>query len=92
VGTITVEDQDFPWLSGSFAAEPGFARWAPLFAAEQELLDELSNREDASTLDRWERLHDRITGALMLVAPNEPVAHFLLHIEGDKAWFRWSND
>jgi hypothetical protein len=35
VGTITVEDQDFPWLL---------------------------------------------------------VAHFLLHIEGDKAWFRWSND
>jgi len=92
VGAITVEDQDFPWLSGSFAAEDGFARWAPLFAAERELADELADRDDADLMDRWERLHDRIAESLTLVAPHEPVAHFLLHIEDDKAWFRWTND
>jgi hypothetical protein len=92
VGTITIEDQDFPWLSGSFAAEPGFARWAPLFAAEQRLLDEISERDDPEEWDRWERLYSQITDALTLVAPNEPVAHFLLHIEDGKAWFRWTNE
>ncbi|HEX6353869.1 hypothetical protein [Actinophytocola sp.] len=85
VGTITIEDQDFPWLSGSFAAEPGFARWAPLFADELALLD----RDDPEDISRWEELYEQITGALTLVAPGEPVEDFLLHIDEGRAWFRW---
>jgi hypothetical protein len=87
VGTVTVEDQDFPWLSGSFAAESGFARWAPIFAAELEVLD----RDLPDEVERWEQLYERISGALTLVAPNEAVADFLLHVDGGRAWFRWTN-
>ncbi|MDK0524423.1 hypothetical protein [Streptomyces sp. ML-6] len=25
-------------------------------------------------------------------APGGPVAEFLLHIEGDRAWFRWNDE
>jgi hypothetical protein len=27
-----------------------------------------------------------------LASPDGPVAEFLLHIEGDRAWFRWSEE
>lgn len=40
----------------------------------------------------WEASCARILGALSLVAPDGPVAAFLLHIEGDAAWFRWSDE
>jgi hypothetical protein len=86
VGTITIEDQDFPWLYGSFVAEPGFARWAPLFAAELAVLD----GDEPEDVDRWERLQGLITDALTLVAPDEPVNDYLLHIEDGTAWFRWT--
>lgn len=89
VGVITIEDQDFPWLSGRFEALPGFARWAPLFDASSALLDEISDSDDAAEWARWEQLYDRISGALTLVAPNEPVADFLLHIADGHASFRW---
>jgi hypothetical protein len=89
LGVITVEDQDFPWLTGRFEESPGFARWAPLFAESSALLDELSDSDDAAEWERWERLYDRISGALTLVAPNEPVTDFLLHIEDGQASFRW---
>ena len=89
LGVITVEEQDFPWLSGSFAAEPGFARWAAVFAESSRLLDELADVDDPAGWARWEALYDRISSALTLVAPSEPVADFLLHIDGSAASFRW---
>jgi hypothetical protein len=92
IGVITIEEQDFPWLHGSFDAEAGFARWAPLFDAEQRLAEELSDRDDPEGWERWEQLYDRISRALTLVAPNEPVAEYLLHIEDGEARFRWSNE
>ena len=88
VGTITIEDQDFPWLSGSFVAEPGFARWAPLFAAELALLD----RDQPGEVDEWGQLYEQISGTLSLVAPDEPVTDFLLHIKDGQAWFRWLSE
>lgn len=90
IGVITIEEQDFPWLSGRFDASPGFARWAPLFDASQRLLDEISDSDDAADWERWEQLYERISGALTLVAPNEPVAEYLLHVEDGRAWFRWA--
>jgi hypothetical protein len=92
VGVITIEDQDFPWLSGAFTAEPAFARWAPLFAAEQALLDEVTEHDSAEGWARWEAAYDRISAGLTLTAPTEPVADFLLHIEDGRAWLRWSSE
>ena len=89
LGAITVDDSDFPWLSGRFEAAAGFARWAPLFDEEQRLLDLVCEDDDPTGWERWERLYDRISGALTLVAPDGPVAEFLLHIEDGAARFRW---
>ncbi|GLZ29723.1 hypothetical protein Lesp02_19130 [Lentzea sp. NBRC 105346] len=85
LGTITITDGDFPWLSGRFAPEPGFAEFAPLFAEELALLE-------SEDWEAWEAAYDRISGQLTLVAPDGPVAEFLLHVQGDEAWFRWSDE
>jgi hypothetical protein len=38
-----------------------------------------------------EAVYEQITGTVELVAAHHgPVAEFLLHIQGDQAWFRWS--
>jgi hypothetical protein len=56
----------------------------PLFQRELALLEE----ED---LDEWDRVVGEISETLELVAPAGPVAEFLLHIDGERAWFRWSD-
>ena len=47
---------------------------------------------EADDLERFEAAYDRISEELMLVSPSGPVADFLLHIDGDEAWFRWSEE
>jgi len=89
LGVIAIEVQDFPWLSGPFAAEPGFARWAGVFAESSRMLDALADVDDPAGWAHWEAFYDRISSALTLVAPAGPVAEFLLHIDGAHASFRW---
>ncbi|MFF8615412.1 hypothetical protein [Streptomyces sp. NPDC015350] len=85
VGEIVVEEGDFPWLSGRFAAAPAFAAWKPLFDRELSLME-------AEEWDEWETVVAEIHDNLRLAAPGGPVAEFLLHIEGDRAWFRWNDE
>ncbi|QOV47891.1 hypothetical protein [Streptomyces chromofuscus] len=85
VGHIVVDDGDFPWLSGRFTAGPAFAAVRDLFARELAL----SQREDEGRRDEWEAVYDEIRRRVSLSSPEGPVADFLLHIEGDRAWFRW---
>ncbi|MFJ6729966.1 hypothetical protein ACIQPQ_34205 [Streptomyces sp. NPDC091281] len=37
-------------------------------------------------------MYARIGETVELVAPDGPVAEFLLHIEDDRAWFRWNDE
>lgn len=92
IGSITITDQDFPWLHGTFVPEPGFERWKPVFEAEEALMQNLLIEDSEEGWERWERLYEPITTALTLVAPSGPVADFLLHVEGAAAWFRWSDE
>ncbi|MEU5099598.1 hypothetical protein [Streptomyces sp. NPDC020996] len=85
VGEILIEEGDFPWLSGRFVPAEGFAEVKPLFERELELVEE----ED---LDEWDEVVREIGEQLQLVAPAGPVAEFLLHIDGERAWFRWSDE
>jgi hypothetical protein len=62
-----------------------------VFAAEGALREELSAGDSEEGWQRWERLYDPIRENLTLVAPTGPVAEFLLHVEGDTAWFRWAD-
>ncbi|WTR19158.1 hypothetical protein OG565_18710 [Streptomyces sp. NBC_00138] len=85
VGEILVEEGDFPWLSGRFVPTAGFAEVKPLFERELALTEE----EDR---DEWDSVVGEINVKLQLVAPAGPVAEFLLHVEGERAWFRWIDD
>jgi hypothetical protein len=40
----------------------------------------------------WEEAYDEIRRRVSLVAPSGPVPEFLLPVEGDRAWFRWSDE
>lgn len=88
LGEIVIEDADFPWLSGRFVPQPAFADVKPLFDAELALVE--SGLDD--NVAAWERIYDRITASVSLVSPRGPVSEFLLHVQGDEAWFRWSDE
>ncbi|MFE1834628.1 hypothetical protein [Streptomyces sviceus] len=88
VGDILIDDADFPWLSGRFTAGPGFAGVRELFARELALLEE----DEEESRQEWEAAYDEVRRRVSLIAPNGPVPEFLLHIEGDRAWFRWSDE
>ncbi|MCX5329335.1 hypothetical protein [Streptomyces sp. NBC_00140] len=83
VGEILIDEADFPWLSGRFTAAPAFDTLRELFARE------LALTEDPG--EEWERVHDEVRRRVSLTSPEGPVPEFLLHIEGDRAWFRWSD-
>ncbi|MGC0398193.1 hypothetical protein RKD27_000837 [Streptomyces sp. SAI-126] len=88
VGDILIDEADFPWLSGRFTAGPGFAAVRELFARELALTEE----DDEERWQEWEEAYDEIRRQVSLVAPAGPVPEFLLHIEGERAWFRWSDE
>nr|BFE86976.1 hypothetical protein GCM10020093_095770 [Planobispora longispora] len=56
----------------------------PLFDRDLELMEDQNCGE-------WEKVYAEIRKEVSLVAPSGPVAEFLLHIEEDEAWFRWSD-
>ncbi|MFJ3308888.1 hypothetical protein ACIPSA_38750 [Streptomyces sp. NPDC086549] len=86
VGEILIDDMDFPWLSGKFTPGPGFDSVRHLFVRELALAE----RDD--DWEQWERAYDEIRRRVSLSSPDGPVPEFLLHIEGDRAWFRWSDE
>ena len=83
LGEIIVNDGDFPWLYGRFVPCQGFADVRPLFDAELALI------EADDDIDAWERAYDRIQESMSLISPDGPVTDYLLHVQGDEAWFRW---
>ncbi|WP_406182801.1 hypothetical protein [Streptomyces canus] len=88
VGDILIDEADFPWLSGRFTAGPGFAGVRELFARELALVEE----DDEERRQEWEDAYDEVRRRVSLHGPGGPVPEFLLHIEGDRAWFRWSDE
>jgi hypothetical protein len=84
VGTISVDDVDMPWCRGHFRPEPGFKRFRPWF-------DEVNALVEAEDFEAFDAAYDRIEDTLTLLSPRGPVAEFLLHIDQDRAWFRWDD-
>ncbi|MFE0258096.1 hypothetical protein [Streptomyces sp. NPDC059010] len=91
VGEILIDEADFPWLSGRFTPGPGYDTVRDLFARELALL-ERDSEDDREAGEAWEAAYDEIRRRVSLASPDGPVAEFLLHIEGDRAWFRWSEE
>ncbi|MEV7289653.1 hypothetical protein AB0O01_34745 [Streptomyces sp. NPDC093252] len=88
VGEILIQDADFPWLSGRFTPGPAYEGVRELFARELSL-----SRLDSDTQwAAWEQTYDAISRRVTLSSPDGPVPEFLLHIDGESAWFRWSDE
>ncbi|MFD0432957.1 hypothetical protein [Streptomyces chartreusis] len=88
VGEILIDEGDFPWLAGRFTPGSGYEAVRDLFARELALLE----RDQEAEAEAWEAAYDEIRSRVSLASPDGPVAEFLLHIEGDRAWFRWSEE
>ncbi|MET9444582.1 hypothetical protein [Streptomyces sp. NPDC006610] len=88
VGEIAVDDADFPWLAGRFTPGPAYPAVRDLFARELALA-ERDDGDDDGHWREWETVYEEIGRRVSLSSPDGPVADFLLHIRGDRAWFRW---
>jgi hypothetical protein len=85
---LVVTGGDFPWLKAQVRPAARFVEVQPLFEDELRRLDHLD--EDPAP---WEAAYDRIRQAVRLLAPDgRTVAEFLLHIDGDDAWWRWNDE
>lgn len=85
---LVVTGGDFPWLNAQVQPAPGFEEVRPLFEEELGRLDRVD--DDSGP---WEAAYRRIRQAVCLVAPDgRPMPEFLLHIDGDHAWWRWSDE
>ena len=86
IAELVVTDADFPWLHATVRPGPGFDVLRPLFD------DEVRLSEDDDDV-AWEAAYDRIRQAVSLIAPDgQAVPEFLLHIDGQDAWWRWSDE
>ncbi|MEV6283290.1 hypothetical protein [Kribbella sp. NPDC051770] len=78
VAALVVVGADYPWLQAH--VEP-----TPAFDDVKHLFEQLESDEDA-----WASATAEIRSTLTLVDPNgTPVAEYLLHIDGESAWWRW---
>jgi hypothetical protein len=85
---LMVTDGDFPWLNARVDPGEGLAEVLPLFAEELLRLDRIDDDTES-----WERACNAIRTVVTLRYPEgHEVPEFLLHIDGDKAWWRWSDE
>jgi hypothetical protein len=84
---LAVTGGDWPWLNAELRPAAGFDDVRPLFDDELRLIDLAADDPEP-----WEAAYRRIRETVSLLAPDgSPVAEFLLHIEDDEAWWRWSD-
>lgn len=85
---LAVTGGDFPWLRARVRAMPGFEAVRPLFEDELRALARIDD-----DLGAWQAAYDRIRRAANLHYPEgRPVPEFMLHVDGEDAWWRWSDE
>ena len=85
LGTLTHTDDDFPWHNGTFDPTPAFEDVRPLFDRELALLN--AGRMDELEL-AWKEFA-ALGLRMRSVATGADINEFLLHIEGQRAWWRY---
>ncbi|MDG4772935.1 hypothetical protein [Solwaraspora sp. WMMD792] len=87
---LAVTDGDFPWLYATLRPTEAFASLRPIFDAELRAMRVV---EDGPDDGAWERAYQQVRAAVVLIDPDGvAVPEFLLHVEGDEAWWRWSDE
>jgi hypothetical protein len=88
IADLAVTDQDWPWLNARIERHDGFAAVESLFEEELRLL----NRPD-DDVEQWENAYQRVRAAVSLAAPDGTIVpEFLLHVDGEQAWWRWAEE
>ena len=90
IAELRVKERDMPWITAEILRRTGFEAIEPFLVEDLKFL-ELSD-PDGDDVERWEQLSDTYLAGTTLMKPSgEAVAEFLLHIEGDEAWWRSSD-
>jgi hypothetical protein len=85
---LVVTGGDFPWLNARVDPREAFEEVRPLFADEVRLLDGVDEN-----VESWERAYEAVRSAVTLRYPDgREVPEFLLHIDGNQAWWRWKDE
>ena len=85
-GRLHLDHIDQPWFHCRFEPTEAFQEVQPLFEEEIRLLN------SSGKIDEWERSYetiDQLQLELRSTAEHSVITDFLLHIEGDSAWFRY---
>lgn len=89
VADLEVVDADLPWLHATVVAYPGLEPLRPLFADQLALLEAVG--DDAG--EAWDSAYRKVIDAVVLRYPyGREVPEFLLHIDGDRAWWCWTDE
>jgi hypothetical protein len=88
IADLAVTSADFPWLNARVDPRDGLEEVLPLFAEELFRLDRIDDDTES-----WEQAYNAIRTVVTLRYPEgQEVPEFLLHIDGDEAWWRWSDE
>jgi hypothetical protein len=75
-------------VNAKVGSPEGLDEFRPLFDAELTLLEHIED-----DVDEWEAAEKAVRAAVSLRYPaGNEVPEFLLHIQGDEAWWRWSDE
>lgn len=84
LGELSNPNLDMPVFFCTFRARPEFEQIRPLFDEELRLLNE-------EVMDEWETAYRRIDALKLRLKPKDggrSIRRFILHVEGEMAWFR----
>lgn len=83
LGTLTLYEQDMFWFFCDFVALPEFEDYRSIFTEGLKLIDAVGSEE----WEAWE-IALQTFSLIEVTSVFHPITEFMLHIEGDKAWFR----
>lgn len=85
LGLVKPTHDDFPWHYGDFEADSGFKDVENLFQDELEILERTKGNQE------WDAAYQRISSEelrLEPVGPGKVIVNPLVHVRGDKVWWR----
>jgi len=87
VADLVVYGGDFPWVNARVIPREGLEELRPVFE------EELRRNQYGEDIEGWEDAYRRVRAQVSLAHPDgHLVPEFLLHIEGNEAWWRWSDE
>jgi hypothetical protein len=85
IADLVITGADWPWANAVVHRRPGSEAVEDLFRTQLAALDLID-----TDVDTWDAADDAVRTHVELLTPDGiRVPEFLLHIDGDSAWWRW---